>query len=120
MDNNGYFYDKTRKGLYSIPQAGRISNNFVTKNLAPYGYCQCCHTPVLWGNKWSPVMLPFVVDYFGVKYVGNKHAGHLITCIKKYYPVSVDWNGGLFCGLNLEWDYKELNVTLSMQRYIDR
>jgi hypothetical protein len=54
------------------------------------------------------------VDDFGVKYVGREHAEHLMACIKKNYSISSDWNGTAYCGLTLEWDYKNRTVDLSM------
>ena len=60
-----------------------------------------------------------VVDDFGVKSVGEKHAENLITCIEKYYPVSVDWTGELYCGVILDWDYKHKHVTLYMSKYVE-
>jgi hypothetical protein len=58
------------------------------------------------------------VDDFGVKYVGREHAEHLMTCIKKNYNISNDWNGGAYCGLTLDWDYKNRTVELSLPGYI--
>jgi hypothetical protein len=57
------------------------------------------------------------VDDFGVKCVGSEHAEHLMACIKKNYNISSDWNGRAYCGLTLEWDYKN-TVDLSMPGYI--
>jgi hypothetical protein len=57
------------------------------------------------------------VDDFGVKYVGREHAEHLIECIKKN-NISSDWKGSAYCGLTLEWDYKNRTVDLSIPGYI--
>jgi endonuclease I len=59
------------------------------------------------------------VDDFGVKYVGREHAEHLMECIKKNYNISSDWNGSAYCGLTLDWDYKNRTVDLSMPGYIN-
>jgi hypothetical protein len=40
-----------------------------------------------------------------------------MACIKKNYNIS-SWNGGAYCGLTLEWDYKKRTVDLSMPGYI--
>jgi hypothetical protein len=58
------------------------------------------------------------VDDFGVKYVGREHAEHLMACIKKIYNIPRDWNGGAYCGLTLDWDYKKRTMELSMPGYI--
>ena len=82
MEKNGYVYAEIGKGMYSFPQVGQIANDFLTKNIAPHGYYQCRHISGPWRHKWRPVVFPLVVDDFGVKYVGNNHAEHLIKCIK--------------------------------------
>jgi hypothetical protein len=59
-----------------------------------------------------------VLDDFGVKYIGREHAEHLMACIRKKYNISSDWNGGAYCGLTLDWDYKKRTLDLSMPGYI--
>jgi hypothetical protein len=58
------------------------------------------------------------VDDFVVKYVRREHAEHLMTCIKKKYNMSSDWNGTVYCGLTLDWDYTNRTDDLSMPGYI--
>jgi hypothetical protein len=58
------------------------------------------------------------VDDFGLKYVGREHAEHLMACINKKYNTSSDWNGTEYCGLTLDWDYKNRTVDLYMPGYI--
>jgi hypothetical protein len=58
------------------------------------------------------------VDDFGVKYTGREHAEHLMECIKKNYNISSNWTGSAYCGLTLEWEYKNRTVDLSMPGYI--
>jgi hypothetical protein len=54
------------------------------------------------------------VDDFVVKYVGREHAEYLMERIKKKYNISSNWKGSAYCGLTLEWDYKNRTVDLSM------
>jgi hypothetical protein len=65
-----------------------------------------------------PISFSLVVDDFGVKFVGREHAEHLMTCIRKNYNISSDWNATAYCGLTLDWDYKNRTVDLSMPGYI--
>ena len=64
-----------------------------------------------------------VADDFGVKFVvksvGKKHTENLITCINKEYFLSVDWTGELYCGVSLDWYYKQKYVNLSIQVYVE-
>jgi hypothetical protein len=41
-----------------------------------------------------------------------------MPCIKKNYNISSDWNGTAYCGLTLDWYYKNRTVDLSMPGYI--
>jgi hypothetical protein len=41
-----------------------------------------------------------------------------MACIKKKYNIWSDWNGTAYCGLTLDWDYKNHTVNLSMPGYI--
>jgi hypothetical protein len=72
----------------------------------------------LWTHDTRPISFSLVVDDFGVKYVGREHAEHLMTCIKKNYNISSEWNGTAYCGLTLDWNYKNQTVDLYMPGYI--
>ena len=55
------------------------------KKLAPHGYFEVTHTPILWKHITRPISLPLVVDDFGVKYIDKADAEHLIAALKKHY-----------------------------------
>ncbi len=59
-----------------------------------------------------------MVDNFGVNYVREEHARHLIACLKEKYKLVEDWMGDLYCGILLEWDYIKRAVMISMLGYI--
>ena len=65
-----------------------------------------------------PITFTLVVDDFGVKYTGKHTTLHLINALKDLYTVSVDHTGTLYCGLNINWDYRAGNVEISMIDYI--
>jgi hypothetical protein len=88
------------------------------RNLAKDGYRPTPHTHGLWKHDTGPISFSLVVDDFAVKYVGREHAEHLMECINKNYNISSDWNGSAYCGLTLEWDYKNHTVDLSIPGYI--
>jgi hypothetical protein len=111
-------YKEIQKGMYGLPQAGILTNELLQRNLANDGYQPTQHTHGLWTHDTRPISLSLVVDDFGVKYVGREHAEHLMECIKNNYSISSDWNGSAYCGLTLDWDYKNRTVDLSMPGYI--
>ena len=76
-------YLEIRRAIYGLPQAGILTNQQLRKFLAPEGYYEVAHTPGLWRHAWRPVQFLLVVDNFGVKFVGEHHARHLIKAIKR-------------------------------------
>jgi hypothetical protein len=118
LAQDGKVYIEIQKGMYGLPQAGILANELLQRNLTKDGYRPTNHTHGLWTNDTRPISFSLVVDDFGVKYVGREHAEHLMTCIKKNYNISSDWNGTAYCGLTLDWDYKNRTVDLSIPGYI--
>jgi hypothetical protein len=118
LAQDGKVYIEIQKGMYGLPQAGILANELLQRNLAKDGYRPTTHTHGLWTHDTRPISFSLVVDDFGVKYVGREHAEHLMACIKKNYNISSDWNGTAYCGLTLDWDYKNRTVDLSMPGYI--
>jgi hypothetical protein len=118
LSQDGKVYIEIQKGMYRLPQAGILANELLQRNLAKDGYQPTQHTHGLWAHNTRSISFSLVVDDFGVKYVGCEHAEHLMACIKKNYNISSDWNGRAYCGLTLDWDYKNRTVELSMPGYI--
>jgi hypothetical protein len=104
--------------MYGLPHAGILANELLQRNLARDGYRPTQHTHGLWKHDTHPISFSLVVDDFGVKYVGREHAEHLMECIENNYNISSDWNGSAYCGLTLEWDYKNRRMDLSMPGHI--
>jgi hypothetical protein len=61
-----------------------------------------------------------VVDDFEVKYIGKKHADHLVASLKTKYKLVEDWAGDLYCGIKLHWDYAARMLDISMPGYVSR
>ena len=45
---DGYVYIEIGKGMYGLPQAGILANELLRKQLQPFGFYECKHTPGLW------------------------------------------------------------------------
>jgi hypothetical protein len=93
LAQDGKVYIEIQRGMYGLPQAGILANEFLQRNLAKDGYRATTHTHGVWTRSTRRISFSLVVDDFGVKYVGQEHAEHLMTCI------SSDWNGAAYCGL---------------------
>ena len=115
---DGHVYVEVRKGMYGLPQAGIIAQELLEKRLEAHGYYQSPIVHGLWLHKWRPIQFSLVVDDFGVKYVGEEHAQHLVGILKNHYKLTEDWEGGKYIGIDLEWDYVKRQVHLHMPDYI--
>jgi hypothetical protein len=113
-------YGEIRKGMYGLPQAGRIASDALIPHLATHGYNQSKRTPGLFTHAVRPIAFCLIVDDFGVKYVGKHHAQHLINTLTSKYTITKDWTGTQYCGITLKWDYTNGTVDLSMPGYVDR
>jgi hypothetical protein len=87
--------------MYGLPHAGILANPLIVHCLAVHAYHQTKFTPGLWRHGTRPIQFTLVVDDFGVQYVGQEHAQHLIDALENDYTVSKDLNGGLYCGITL-------------------
>ncbi|KAL7476395.1 hypothetical protein ACHAW6_002259 [Cyclotella cf. meneghiniana] len=104
-DCNNWVYFKIVKGVYGFPQLGILANKLLESCLNESGYYQLDMTPGLWHHKWHPILFTLIVDNFGIEYVGIRHAQHLRNVLKKHYDISENWEGNLYSGINLAWDY---------------
>eukprot|EP00804_Cyclotella_cryptica_P006226 CCRYP_020767-RA/>CCRYP_020767-RA protein AED:0.16 eAED:0.16 QI:0/0/0/1/1/1/2/0/846 len=117
VTTDGYVYVLIQKGMYGLPQAGIIAQQLLEKRLALKGYHQSSITPGFWKHDWRPISFTLCVDDFGVKYVGIKHAQHLLQTLNEHYETSQDWKGERYLGLTIAWDYTLQQVQLSMPGY---
>ena len=117
---NDFVCVEIRRGMYGLPQAGRLAKDLLVANLAKHGYEPCLLTHGLWRHTTRPTIFSLVVDDFGVRYSTQADAEHLITALREDYQISLDWAGERYCGLTLKWDYEARTCDMSMPGYIDR
>ena len=115
---NGYVYLKIRRSIYGFPQAEKLANKYLQDKLSSRRYYEVSHTPVLWKHAYRPIDFSFVVDNFGVQYVGEDNKHHLIDSLKEDFAISEDWTWGLYYEINLKWDCNNLTLDISMPEYI--
>jgi hypothetical protein len=90
LAHNGYVLVEIRKGMYGLPQAGKIAYDRLVKHLSIFGYGPTRHTDGLWRHTNRPVLFSLIVDDFGVKTVGREHAEHLLAAIRTLYKCTAD------------------------------
>ena len=54
IEDNGWIHFEIVKGMYGIPEAGRLENDLLRARLKKYGYIEATHTPGYWKHIWSP------------------------------------------------------------------
>jgi hypothetical protein len=118
--HDGYVYAEVRKGMYGLPQAGKLANDRLRKFLAPAGYVPCTVTPGLWRHQHSNLMFSLVVDDFGIRYTNRDDVEQLLAVLQKEYKCTIDWEGNRYVGLTLVWDYGKGTCNISMPGYIQR
>ena len=99
---DGWVYIKIVKGMYGLPQAGKIANELLISRMRKAGYHPCQFTPGLWRHVWQPVTFTLVVDDFGIKFKGDEHATHLKKTLERWYNITIDWSGSKYVGISLK------------------
>ena len=118
--HRGMVLAQINKGMYGLPQAGRLAYEQLKEHLAKAGYVPAGHTPGLFKHITKPIQFILVVDDFGVKFVSQDDALHLINHLKTKYTATISWEGKLFCGIAIKWDYNKRTVELSMPNYVKK
>lgn len=120
VHTDGYVYIKIKKGMYGLPQAGKLAYEQLKTHLAKYDFHPARFTPGLWKHKTRPIQFCLVVDDFGVKYTRKQDAEYLIAALRDCYTLYEDWSGSKYIGISLQWDYNKRTVILSMPGYVKR
>jgi hypothetical protein len=117
---DGWVYIKVIRGLYGLPQAGSLGHDLLERRLNKEGYFQSQTVPGFWKHMTKPIQFVLVVDNFGIKYLKQEDLDHLIRLLEKHYDVAVDFNRREFVKIELDWDYENKRVHLSMAPYLQK
>ena len=107
-------------GMYGLPQAGLLAQQQLIKHLATYGYVACTSNPCLFRHESRPIAFTLLVDDFGIKFVDEINAKHLIDCLKNMYSLKVDWSGHSYLGLTIDHNISNNSISISLPQYIDK
>ena len=111
VDSKGFIYAKITRGMYGLPHAGVVAQKLLEKWLEKEHYFQSKTTPGFWKYKWRPISFSLIVHDFGVKYVGEEHANHLLAVLRENYDVSAEWQDNKYNGINLDLDCDQRKST---------
>ena len=98
--------------------SGKLANEQLQQHLATFGYRPTANTPGLWKHDTRSTIFSLVVDDFGILYTSDDDALHLQRALESKYKITIDRAGTLYCGLTLQWDYRQRTVQLSMPGYV--
>jgi hypothetical protein len=101
-----------------LKQAVLLANQLLQKRLDPCGYYTARHTPGPWLHETRPIAFSLIVDDFAVKYVVKQHANHLRNALLQSYELTTDWEGKVYSGMSLKWDYKNITCSISIPGYV--
>jgi hypothetical protein len=117
---DGWVHFKVMRGMYGLPQASSNSHDELEERLNKEGYFKNPLVPALWKHKTRPTQIVLAVDNFGIKYFTKEDLDHLANTLKKYYDVKIDPDGKELVKIELDWDYTNKKVHLSMKTYLDK
>jgi hypothetical protein len=119
-DNQNRALVEITKGIYGLPQAGRLAQLKLTALLAKHGYVPAPNTPCLFKHLIHPIAFTLVVDDFAIKFKDTLHAEHLLAAIREEYEVTVDWNGSRYLGMTITFNLHDgiRSASLSMPGYV--
>jgi len=112
---------EVNKGIYGLPQAGKLAQDRLIDHLAKHGYHQAPNTPCLFKHITNSVSFTLVVDDFGIKYTHKADADHLLTVLRELYIMTED--RGLvqkYVGITIKHDRKQKLMQLSMPGYVNK
>ena len=115
--HDGWVSVDVHKRIHGLPQRAQ---ELLATSLAKHRYEQSKLTSGLWTHKNRPIQFCLVVDDFGVKYVGSKHAQHLKTILEQNYEILTDWTGKKYVGLTIDWDRHRKEVHICMLGYVQQ
>ena len=123
MDESKSILFEITKGLYGLPQAGRLAQKELVKHLESEGYIMSKNTPCLFHHISRPnIRFVLWVDDFLIKFsrLDKSDADHLITTLKKKYQIKIDWEGKQYLGMTIKRDRVNNTLNISMPGYIER
>jgi hypothetical protein len=106
--------------MYGLPQAGILAHRLLEQRLNEQGYQQSQVTLGLWKHLLRPISFTLWVNNFGVKYVGQEHAKHLLQVLNMHYKCSQHWDSKKYLGMDINWDYKKRKVHVLMLEYVPK
>ena len=117
-NDQNFVYFQAIKTIWGLPQAGRISQQGLMKQLATHGYVECAHTPGCYTHISRPTEFSVVVDDFAVKVMSEDDLQHLTNALSEKYDIKVNRKGDKYLGYTILHDKANKTMTLDMPSYV--
>jgi hypothetical protein len=121
MVHNDYVLMEISKGIYGLPQAGKLSQDRLVQHLAANEYIQCANTPCLFVHKTNGVAFTLVVDDFLIKFKERQSADHLLNSLRELYKITTDFSPTLkYVGITLRRNRRKRYIDMSIPGYVKK
>ena len=60
------------------------------------------------------------MDDFEVLYRSKADAKHLEVALTSHYPITTNWTGDKYIGIDLKWNHEKFELIKSMKGYVKR
>jgi len=118
--HNEYIIFEISKGIYGLPEAGKLAQDQLYAHLASYGYRLIPESTGFFVHDTRPTKFTLVVDDFGVQYSSIEDLNHLSEALQLKYAITVDMTGSKYLGLTIEHDKIESTISISMPEYVSK
>lgn len=108
---------RVRKGIYGLPQAGRLARERLVKHLTTAGYHEHPHVPSLFSHASGRLRFVLTVDDFDVGYERQEDFDHLRDHLAGLYSITFDLEGRRYLGIDTAYDRQAGTLRLSMDTY---
>ena len=89
----------------------------------PFWWLLFSHKTHTWGlfcHLTQQKIINLVIDYYCIKCFRKYNTEHLINTTIKTVNIIIDWNVGIFFGIQLKWEYDKKNIFISMPNCVNR
>ena len=93
FERAGCIYFAIIQSCCGLKQSREPSNDLLRTKLEVKDYYKTATTTDLWQHNWRSIQCVLVVDDFGIGYMGEEHALHLASILKRYHGLSEEGKG---------------------------
>ena len=121
MVHNGFVLMEISKGIYGLPQAGKLAQDRLVTHLATHDYIQCVNTPCLFVHRTNGVAFTLVVDDFLIKFKERSAVEHLFSALRELYTITTDFSTTQkYVGITLQYNKRKRYIDMSIPGYVKK